>query len=138
MVASQALALTLISMQSSKPFNLTAKRLEALRYLADHPRGVYVSGLAEAILTSQWRREHQSGFTAQQATRSGAGYALPLIKAGLVSKRDTDYGWGVVSITDAGLSAITRAEKSGAGATTTAPGNQLLELNANDVEASQP
>ena len=99
-------------MQPKKPFNITPKRLEALRFLADHSRGVYVSYIADAILTSQWRRDHKSGFTAQQATRSGAGYATPLIEAGLVEKRDTDYGWGIVSITDAGRAAIAHAELS--------------------------
>ena len=89
--------------------NITPKRLEALRYLADRPDGVYVCALAHAVLTSQWRREHRSGFTAQQATRSGAGYATPLIEAGLVRKRDAEFGWGIVSITDAGRAAIAHA-----------------------------
>ena len=96
-------------MQAVKPLNITPKRLEALRYLADHPCGVYVCGLAVAILTSKWRREHQSGYTAQQATRAGAGYATPLIKAGLASQRDTEFGWGIVSITEAGRGVLAAA-----------------------------
>lgn len=100
-------------MQANKPIKVTAKRLEALRYLADHPGGVYVCAIAHAILTSQWRRDHQSGFTAQQATRSGAGYVMPLIEAGWVKKRDTDFGWGIVSITESGLAAIKEANTLG-------------------------
>ena len=41
-------------------------------------------------------------YGSQQATRTGAGCAVPLIKAGLVSKRDRTYGWGDVTITSAG------------------------------------
>lgn len=86
----------------SKPLNITPTRHKALEYLAGKPGGVYVSALADEILTSEYRREIKSGFTAQQSTRSGAGLAVPLIRAGLVHKRDTQYGWGIVSITDAG------------------------------------
>lgn len=89
-----------------KDLNITPKRLLALKYLADKPNGVYVCGLADAILTSEWRREHKTGFSAQQATRSGAGYAIPLINAGLVRKQRTDYGWGMVFLTDAGHKVI--------------------------------
>lgn len=87
-------------------FNLTATRVKTLEYLADKPDGVYVSGLADAVLTSEYRRQVGRGFSAQQATRSGAGCAVPLIKAGLVRKRNTDYGWGIVSLTEAGHAAL--------------------------------
>ncbi len=87
-------------------FNLTPTRIKALEYLADKPDGVYVSGLADAVLTSEYRRKANYGFSAQQATRSGAGCAVPLIKAGLVRKRNTEYGWGIVSLTDAGHAAL--------------------------------
>lgn len=70
------------------------------------PNGCYVSHIAESILTSDYRKEMKSGFAAQQATRSGAGYAIPLIKAGLLRKNRTTYGWGTVSITEAGLTAL--------------------------------
>lgn len=90
----------------AETFNLTPTRIKALEYLADKPDGVYVSGLADAVLTSEYRRKSNYGFSAQQATRSGAGCAVPLIKAGLVRKRDTEYGWGIVSLTDAGRAAL--------------------------------
>lgn len=90
----------------STTLNLTPTRIKALEYLADKPGGVYVSGLADAVLTSEYRRKAKYGFSAQQATRSGAGCAVPLIKAGLVCKRNTDYGWGIVSLTEAGHAAL--------------------------------
>lgn len=85
------------------PLNITPTRLKALEFLAGKPEGVYVSALADEILTSEYRRQIKSGFAAQQSTRSGAGYATPLIRAGLVKKRATTYGWGIVSITPEGL-----------------------------------
>lgn len=88
--------------------NLTSKRIQALELVAGikDPRGCYVSHISEKILTSEYRKEIKSGFAAQQATRSGAGYAVPLIKAGLLRKHRTTYGWGTVSITEAGLKAL--------------------------------
>lgn len=93
-----------------KELNITPTRLKALQYLATKPDGVYVCALADQILTSEYRRKIKSGFTAQQATRSGAGCAVPLIRAGLARKRDTTYGWGIVSITDAGLKVLAEHE----------------------------
>ena len=100
-----------------RKFNLTPKRIEALRFLEGRQGGVYVSLLADALLTSEYRRKVGSGFAAQQATRSGAGYAVPLIKAGLVSKKATPFGWGVVSITEAGRKVLSDldAQQGGAG-----------------------
>lgn len=66
----------------SKSLNITRTRLKALEYLATKTGGVYVSALTDAILTSEYRRKIKSGFTAQQSTRSGAGCAVPLIRAG--------------------------------------------------------
>jgi len=94
----------------SSELNITPTRLKALQYLATKPNGVYVSALADEILTSEYRRQRKYGFSAQQATRSGAGYAVPLIRAGLVMKRDTDFGWGMVFITEAGRQVITKHE----------------------------
>jgi len=85
-----------------KQLNITPTRHKALEYLAGRPGGVYVGALADHVLTSEYRRQIKSGFTAQQSTRSGAGLAVPLIRAGLVHKRNTTYGWGIVSLTDAG------------------------------------
>jgi hypothetical protein len=87
----------------SPKLNLTPTRLKALQYLASKPAGVYVSALADEVLTSQYRQTISSGFKAQRATQAGAGCAVPLIRAGLVHKQHTTYGWGIVSITDAGL-----------------------------------
>lgn len=96
----------------SKALNITPTRQKALEYLAGKPSGVYVSALADEILTSEYRRKIKSGFTAQQSTRSGAGLAVPLIRAGLVQKRDTTHGWGMVSLTDAGRKLV--AERNAA------------------------
>lgn len=90
----------------AKSFNLTPKRIEALRFLRSRPSGVYVRMLAQEVLVGEYRRRINSGFSAQQATRSGAGCAVPLIKAGLVKKEATTFGWGIVSITDAGIKAL--------------------------------
>lgn len=90
----------------TKQFNLTPKRVDALRFLRSRPSGVYVRMLAQEVLVGEYRRRVNSGFSAQQATRSGAGYAVPLIKAGLVKKEATTYGWGIVSITAAGIKAL--------------------------------
>ena len=100
-----------------KSLNITPTRLKALKFLASKTGGVYVSALADAILTSEYRRKIKSGFTAQQSTRSGAGCAVPLIRAGLVQKRATTYGWGIVSITDAGLKLLAEQD----------PANQPLD-----------
>lgn len=89
-------------MSDMKPLNITPKRLEALRFLVNHPRGVCVAHLADEILTSKYRLSINSGFSRQQATRSGSGCATPLIKAGLVSVRYQTQGWGDVAITNAG------------------------------------
>lgn len=86
----------------SGPLNLTDKRLECLRYLARKKNPVYVSALADAVVP----RGSRYGYTAQMATRTGAGVAWPLIRAGLVSRRSTEYGWGTVAITDAGLEVL--------------------------------
>ena len=102
-------------------FNLTPTRIKALEYLVDKPDGVYVSGLADAVLTSEYRRKSNYGFSAQQATRSGAGCAVPLIKAGLVRKRNTQYGWGIVSLTEAGHAALASHKA------TQDPANQSLD-----------
>jgi hypothetical protein len=90
--------------------NITPKRLEALKHLASKPKGLYVSALADAVLTSAHRTGRGSGFSRQQATRSGAGCALPLIRAGYVWVEPKTIGWGVVHITDRGRSIL--AEKS--------------------------
>lgn len=93
-----------------KELNITPTRLKALQYLATKPDGVYVRALADQLLVSEYRRKVRIRFSAQQATRSGAGCAVPLIRAGLVRKRDADYGWGIVSITDAGLKIVAEHE----------------------------
>ena len=84
--------------------NLTPKRIQTLELVAGirDPKGCYVSHIADVVLTSDYRKEKRHGFAAQQSTRSGAGYAIPLIKAGLLRKHRTTYGWGTVTITDAG------------------------------------
>ena len=94
----------------NKKLNITPTRLKALQFLATVPNGVYVSALADKVLTSEYRRNNNYGFAAQQATRSGAGCAVPLIRAGLVRKQTTQYGWGLVSITDAGLKLLSDRE----------------------------
>jgi hypothetical protein len=102
-------------MAVTKKFNLTPTRIKALRLVKDRPGGVYVRLLAQELLTSEYRQRVGSGFAAQQATRSGAGYAVPLIKAGLLNKHATTYGWGRVSITEAGLKVLSDidAQESG-------------------------
>lgn len=104
-----------------KELNITPTRLKALQYLATKPDGVYVRALANQLLVSEYRRNIKSGFSAQQATRSGAGCAVPLIRAGLLVKRDTEYGWGIVSITDAGLKIVAEHEAA------SEPAEQTLE-----------
>lgn len=90
---------------SYKGLNITPKRIEALRWVKDHP-GHYVDALATAVLTSVRRRDNGSGYKAQMATRAGAGCVTPLIKIGLVAKERTDYGWGKVTLTDQGKSLV--------------------------------
>lgn len=90
---------------AKKVINLTDKRIEALRWLATLKEPVYVCGLAEQCIPRDRLFEHstrQLSRTAQMATRAGAGYAIPLIKAGLVKYHRKTYGWGQVSITPEG------------------------------------
>lgn len=103
----------------SKPLNITPTRQKALEYLASKPGGVYVSALADEILTSEYRRQIKSGFSAQQSTRSGAGLAVPLIRAGLVHKRNTTYGWGMVSLTEAGHKLVAERKAASTASTQT-------------------
>lgn len=98
-----------------RKFNLTPTRIKALRFVKGRSGGVYVSLLAQELLTSEYRQRVGSGFSAQQATRSGAGYAVPLIKAGLLTKHATTYGWGRVSITEAGLKVLSDLDAQEAG-----------------------
>jgi len=65
----------------AKSFNLTPKRIEALRFLRSRPSGVYVRMLAQEVLVGEYRRRIKSGFSAQQAKRPGAGCAVPLIQS---------------------------------------------------------
>ena len=88
-------------MCATQKFDLTITRLQALRFVAMHPQGAYVCAVAHEVLTSQSRRDRQTCFSSQQATRSGTGYVMPLIDAGLLVKIDTEFGWGIVKITDA-------------------------------------
>lgn len=77
--------------------NLTTTRLAALRYLALRAAPVYVCALADEAAPRVGR-----GYSRQQATRTGAGIARPLIVAGLAAYHDASHGWGLVSLTDAG------------------------------------
>ena len=86
----------------TKGLNLTPKRLQALQVVSACKEGCYVSHIADKVLTSEYRRKNNTGFWAQQATRSGAGYVIPMIKAGLLRKWRTEHGWGRVTLTDAG------------------------------------
>lgn len=83
----------------TKTFNLTDKRVEALRYIAAHP-GVYVCGVAENVLSKRplW---------AQAATRMGAGYCKALQEQGLVIiNTRVDCGYGRVTITPKGVARL--------------------------------
>ena len=87
-------------------FNLTPKRLEALRFIQKHP-DCYVGAVAEAVLTGEYRRKHNTGFWSQMATRSGAGYCQKLRDAGLITINTlTDYGYGTVRLTLLGENTI--------------------------------
>lgn len=83
-------------------FNLTPKRVEALRFIQKHP-DCYVGAVAEAVLVGEYRRKNNSGFWSQMATRSGAGYCQKLRDAGLITiNTHTDYGYGRVRLTQFG------------------------------------
>ena len=100
-------------MINAKPLNITPKRLEALRFLASRPNGVRVAMLAHEVLVrySCSMPIRIIPYSSQQATRTGAGCAVPLIKAGLISKRDRTFGWGDVKITSAGLQLLAELDK---------------------------
>lgn len=110
-------------MKTVKTFNMTAKRIEALKFVqqADAKRtdrgrfrGVLVGYLAQNVLASNdeyWQKLHaKSGgrrhLWAQAATRMGAGYCKPLVERGLLSFHREDVGYGSVTITEAGIKAI--------------------------------
>lgn len=86
--------------------NLTPTRIRILEYLAGKPDGVYVSGLADDVIGRARSTVTLRRFKRQQATRLGAACAAPLIRAGLVRKIDTEYGWGMVTLTRAGREAL--------------------------------
>lgn len=94
-----------------KTFNLTEKRVEALRYIEKHP-GVYVCGVAQEVLAS--RDEYWSKTPTgvrplwnQAATRMGAGYCKVLQEQGLVTiDTHVDYGYGKVTISDKGVAKL--------------------------------
>lgn len=100
----------------TKPLNITPKRLAALRFLASKKGSVRVSMLADEVLHRQSRFDpaRELGYSRQQATRTGAGCAVPLIKAGFVAKEYQTYGWGNVSITQAGLDLLAEIDKPAA------------------------
>jgi hypothetical protein len=87
-------------------FNLTPTRLKALRILQEKPNGLQASVLADAVLTSEYRKANNGGFSRQQATRSGACLALPLVREGLVSVSYTKVGWGFCKLTLKGLAML--------------------------------
>jgi hypothetical protein len=91
--------------QVTQELNLTPKRIAALMFLASHPRGVYVSYLAESVLSRPERKKH-GGYSSQMATRAGAGYVMPFIRAGIVERTTTDFGWGIVRLTMTGESLL--------------------------------
>ncbi len=87
-------------------FMLTPKRLQALRYIQAHP-DCYVGAVADAVLTSEYRRQHKTGFWSQMATRSGAGYCQKLRDAGLITINVyTEHGYGTVRLTLLGENTI--------------------------------
>lgn len=86
-------------------FNLTPKRLAALKLIAEHP-GCAVGFVAQNVLRSEYKVEKQVGLWAQQATRAGAAYCLALNAAGLVKLCRTEFGFGTVTLTEAGRAAI--------------------------------
>jgi DNA-binding MarR family transcriptional regulator len=90
----------------AKSINLTPTRMRVLEYLASKPSGVYVSGLADEVIGAARKDAQKRRFKRQQATRLGAACAAPLVRAGLLRKIETDYGWGMVALTEAGRAAL--------------------------------
>jgi hypothetical protein len=84
--------------------NITPKRLKALELIAGSKdaKGLIVGYIAQELLTGDYKQQTGRGLWPQQATRSGAGYVIPLVKAGLLRVWPESIGWGTVSITDAG------------------------------------
>lgn len=81
-------------------FNLTPKRLQALRLIQKHP-DCYVGHVAQEVLAGEYRGKR--GLWAQQATRMGAGYCQKLQEAGLVRINTyTQFGYGTVHLTKLG------------------------------------
>lgn len=97
------------------PFNLTPKRLRALRLIQQRP-GLRASALIQVCDKERtgdggaWSGFDRSRTGKQGATRWGAAYAKPLIAAGLVEARTiTDHsgrrvhvGWAALYLTDLG------------------------------------
>ena len=93
-------------------FNLTSKRIEALRLISARP-GIRCDTLADTVMPRLGRSGNVIGFTAQGATRTGAGYCIALEKAGLI-KINTYMvrgGYGECFITDAGLDALAESDR---------------------------
>lgn len=87
-------------------FNLTAKRLRALRMIQQRP-GLLACALVDLCETRSVAGREFNGFMrsrtgAQGATRWGAQYAKPLIAAGLVTHRFSDVGWAKLWLTPLG------------------------------------
>jgi len=78
----------------TKPFNLTPKRLSALRLIQQRP-GCYLRELIDICdrqvspinESRTWSGFDRNGTGKQAATRWGASYARPLVKAGLVQEQ---------------------------------------------------
>jgi hypothetical protein len=95
-----------------KPLNITAKRLEVLRFLSkrQHYR---VSSLAEALSPRATPDAPWRSWTAQGAARWGGGVVAPLEKAKLVCvDRFVSSGVGMVRITEAGLKVLAEADEA--------------------------
>lgn len=86
-------------------FNMTPKRLAALKLIAEHP-GCPVGYVAQHVLCGEWKTENGHRLWPQQATRAGAAYCLALKGAGLVTIKRAEIGFGDVTLTDAGRAAI--------------------------------
>lgn len=92
-------------------FNITAKRLEALRFIGQRP-GVLVGCVADNVLARTREDGSVRSMWSQAATRSGAGYCKQLASAGLV-RIDTFQvrsGYGRVSLTAAGQAVLDEAD----------------------------
>lgn len=84
-----------------KNLTLTAKRIEAIEFIIKHPN-CFVGYVAENVLAQKRTR-----LWSQAATRMGAAYCIQLETMGLVAiDRHTEFGYGRVSVTDAGRQAV--------------------------------